>query len=233
MEVLGEVVGPVHAEHGLALHVEHGVALHRHVHRGAGIEDALVDDGHRTHGVVDGVVAVLGERDATGGDLHRAARHVVGAQLDDIAARAGMLAREEELVLLGYLLGNGLGGVVELLKHILVRHGIVAYGLAQVGTEGLYHGEDDAARRGLHGVTLDVVVEAVGVGVLLGVETVEVHHLQEGLALQVGLGQVGEVGAGAVALVLDDELEVLGADAVGTEVVDVLHHEVPCGVRGR
>ena len=57
-----------------------------------------------------------------------------------------MLAREEELVLLGYLLGDGLGGVVELLKHILVRHGIVAYRLAQVGTEGLDDGEDDAAR---------------------------------------------------------------------------------------
>lgn len=96
LEVLGEVVGPVHAEHRLALHVEYGVALHGHVHRGACIEDALIDDGHRTHGVVDGVVAVLGERDTACGDLHRAARHVVGTELDDIAARAGMLAREEE-----------------------------------------------------------------------------------------------------------------------------------------
>ena len=233
LEVLGEVVGPVHAEHGLALHIKYGVALHRHVHRSARIEDALVDDGHRTHGVVHGVVAVLGERDATGGDLHRAARHIVGTQLDDIAARAGMLAPEEELVLLGYLLGDGLGGVVELLEHVLVGHPVVAYHATQVLAEGLDDGEDDAARRGLHGVALDVVVEAVGVGILLGVEAVEVHELEESLTLQVGLGQVGEVGAGAVALILDDELEVLGTDAVGPEGVDVLHHEVPRGVRGR
>ena len=144
-----------------------------------------------------------------------------------------MLAREEELVLLGNLLGDGLGGVVELLEHVLIGHGIVAYHPAQVLAEGLDDGEDDAARRGLHGVALDVVVEAVGVGILLGVEAVEVHELEESLTLQVGLGQVGEVGAGAVALILNDELEVLGADAVGPEGVDVLHHEVPRGVRGR
>ena len=183
LEVLGEVVGPVHAEHGLALHVEYGVTLHGHVHRGACIEDALVDDGHRTHGVVHGVVAVLGERDAAGGDLHRAARHVVGTQLDDIAARAGMLTREEELVLLGNLLGDGLGGVVELLEHVLIGHPVVAYHPAQMLAEGLDDGEDDAARRGLHGVALHIVVKAVGVGVLLGVEAVEVHQLQQGLAL--------------------------------------------------
>ena len=233
LEVLGEVVDPVHAEHRLALHVEDGVALHRHVNRGAGIEDALVDDGHRTHGVVDGVVAVLGERDAAGGDLHRAARHVVGTELDDIAARAGMLAREDELVLLGNLLGYGLGGVVELLEDVLVGHPVVAYHTAQMLVEGLDDGEDDAARRGLHGVALDAVVEAVGVGILLGIKAVEVHELEDGLALQVGLGQVGEVGAGAVALILDVELEVLGGDAVGPEVVDILHHEVLRSVHGR
>ena len=43
--------------------------------------------------------------------------------------------------------------------------------------EGLDDGEDDAARRGLHGVALHVVVEAVGVGILLGIEAVEVHEL--------------------------------------------------------
>ncbi len=38
-------------------------------------------------------------------------------------------------------------------------------------------GEDDAVRRGLYGVALYVVVEAVGVGILLGVEAVEVHNV--------------------------------------------------------
>ena len=57
---------------------------------------------------------------------------------------------------------------------------VIIYHPSQMLAEGLDDGEDDAARRGLHGVALDVVLEAVGVGILLGIEAVEVHELEEG-----------------------------------------------------
>ena len=233
LEILREVICPVHAQHRLALHVEHRVALHRYVHRRARIQDALVDDSHRTHGVVHRVVAVLRERHATGRHLHRSARNVVGTQLDYIAARSRIFTREQELVLLGNLLRRGLGRVIQLLKHILVGHRIVADYLAQVRTEGLDHGEDDTSRVRLHRVSLHIVVESVRVGILLRIQAVQVHQLQQRLALQVTLRQVGQVRTRAVALILYVEAEILRGDAVGPQVVDVLHHQVPRRVGGR
>ena len=56
LEVLTEVVLPVEAQHRLALHAIVGVALETHVDRGAGIDDALVEDGHLASRVVDTIV---------------------------------------------------------------------------------------------------------------------------------------------------------------------------------
>ena len=77
-EVLAEVVFPVHAEHRLAFLAVVGVAFERYAHVGAGVDDTLVEDRHRSATVVDTVVAALGEGDAAGRDHHRSLWHVVG-----------------------------------------------------------------------------------------------------------------------------------------------------------
>ena len=121
-QVLREVVLPVDAEHRLALHAVVAVRLQRDVDVRAGIDDALVQDGHLAGRVVNTVVGALLQGDTAGGDDDGALRHVVGAQRDDVGARTLILSHELELVLLGGLLGNGLRRVVELVEHVLVGH---------------------------------------------------------------------------------------------------------------
>ena len=124
-EVFGEVVLPVHAHHRLAGLPIVGVALIRGVHRRVGIQDALVDDGHLAGRIVYGIVGALGQGDAACCDHHRALRHIVGTERDDIACTAAELSHEHVFVFLGYLLGHGLGGVVELSKSIFLCRGQV------------------------------------------------------------------------------------------------------------
>ena len=125
LEVLGEVVLPVNAHHRLSGLSIVGVALIRGAHRRVGIQDALVDDGHLAGRIVDGIVGALSQGDTARGDHHGALRHIVGTERDDICRIAAILSHEHVLVFLGYLLGHGLGGVVELSKSIFLRRGQV------------------------------------------------------------------------------------------------------------
>ena len=68
LEVLREVVFPVHAHHRLPLHAVVGVRLQRHVDVRACIDDALVQDGHLACGIVHRVVGAFRKR-------HAASRH--------------------------------------------------------------------------------------------------------------------------------------------------------------
>ena len=127
-EVLGEVVLPVHAQHGLALHAVVGVVLVRDGHALLRVEDALVQDGHLAGRIVDAVVAALLQLYAAGHHLHRAAGHVVGTQRLDRATAALELAGHDVLVFLGVLLGHRLGRVIQLVKAVDV--GQMAHALA-------------------------------------------------------------------------------------------------------
>ena len=66
VEVLVECVIQIQAQQCFALHAEGGLVLERYTDVGTGIDDTLVGDGHGTHRVVHGVVAVLGKRHTTG-----------------------------------------------------------------------------------------------------------------------------------------------------------------------
>ena len=68
-------------------------------------------------------------------------------------------------------------------------------------------------------------------GLQVTIQTVQSHHPQQRTALQLFLGQIGEVGAGGVALVLDVELELLLLHIRG-QVVHVLHHQSPVALCG-
>ena len=232
IEILGEGVVEVETQHGLALHVEHRLVLERDADGGTRLDNALVQDGNDTHGVVDNVVGVLDQRHTAGRDHHRTAGHVHGVQTDFGARRGLVLTGHDKLVLLGDLLGDGECRVVEFLVDIFLGDGGIAYLIGQVTAEGLDDGEDDAAVRRLNGVTLDVVEDTVGILGLVGVQSVEVHHLQEGLVGDIPLGYVVDGHAGGVALILDVEAELVLLHLIGPERIDVFHHQVPDGERG-
>ena len=84
LEVLGEVVLPVHAKHGFAHLSIVGVALERHVDGRSCIDDALVENSYFSSVIVYRVVGAFGEGHASSSDEHRALWHVVGSKRDDV-----------------------------------------------------------------------------------------------------------------------------------------------------
>ena len=114
LKTLRKLIFPVQPHHRLALHAIVRVRLQRHVHIGAGINDALVQDGHLAGRVIDGIVRTLRQ-------YHTARRHddrplgnIISIKGDDVGRRALILADEDVFVFLGILLGDGLRRVVEL-----------------------------------------------------------------------------------------------------------------------
>ena len=231
-EVLTEGIFPVHAEHGLALHAEVGVVLQAHVHARSGIDDALVQDGHLAGGIVHRVVATLLQGHASGSNNHRTLRHVVGTERYDVGTCSLELSGHDELVLLGILLGIRLGGVVERIEAVLVGQLLHSFRLqivAQIVAERLSRWQEHAAIA--HGVALHEVELSVGMGLQVAVQPVQSHHSQQRTALQLFLGQISQVGACSVALVLDVELEILLFHVRG-QIVHVLHHQPPVALCG-
>ena len=119
LEVLGEVVLPVEAEHALALQAIVVVGLQRDIDVGTRIDDALVEDGDFASGVVDGIVAALRKTYATSRHNDRTLRHIGGTQRDDVSRRALELTHQQELVLVSHLQGCRTGGIVKFVEGIL------------------------------------------------------------------------------------------------------------------
>ena len=211
LEVFREVVLPVHSEHGLALLTVVAVALQRHVDRRARIDDALVEDGHLASAIVDRIVGVFGELHATCRNDHRALRHIVCAERDDVGCRAFKLSRQHVLVFLCYLLGNGLGRVVKLGERIFLclvgRHATAHEKTVYSFSERLCLREEHATVG--HGVALDKVEIAVRVRFVVVVETVGTEGSDDRLVLGLWLRQVREVHACRIALKLDVKAELL------------------------
>ena len=227
LQVLVEVVLPVHTHHGIALHAVVSVRLQRHVHVCTCIDNALVQDGHLARRVVHRVVTALLQGHATSCHHHRTLGHVVGSQRDDIGTRSLELSCQDKFVFLCRLLGYGLRRVIQFVKHILVGHAAQSslFQLAaQVVTERLCRGQEHATI--LNRIATDKVELPIGMGLHVIVQTVQSHHLQQRAVLDGLLRQVGQVDARCVALVLDIHFE-LGLLDRGSQVVHVLHHQVP------
>ena len=233
LEILREVVGPVHTHHRLAHLPVVCIALVRRIHLRAGIQDALVDDGHLTRTVVHRIVRSLGQRHTAGSHLHTALRHVVGTQRNDVGRRAAELSHQHKLVLLGNLLCHGLRRVVQLREGIAgsllgthaFRHQIVI----QILAERFGSGEEHTAIR--HRVAIHVVEATVRVGLHVVVQSVGTQRLDEQFALHLRLGNVGQVHTGRVALELHVQAELVFLHR-RSQVIDVFHHQVPVALRG-
>ena len=174
LEILRELVFPVHAHHRLALHTVLRVRFERHLHVGTSIADALIQDGHLACSVVHRVVRALLQRHAASRHHHRSWRHVIGAQRYHVLGIALELSREDKLVFLCRLLRNGLRLSVELSEHVFLSligiHTFRQQLLAQPAAKGLCRWQIHAPVA--HGVTLHIVEVAVRMGLHVIVETV-------------------------------------------------------------
>ena len=162
---------------------------------------------------------------------YRPLRHVVGTERDDVGRRTLVLSHQQELVLLGRLLGYGLGRVVQFVEHILVGHAAQACTLqlvAQIVAERLGRREEHTAIA--DSIAADVVKLAVGVGFHVVVQTVHAQQFQQCFSLHLLFRQIGQVDTRRVALILHVEFELFLFDA-RRQQVDILHHQVPVALR--
>ena len=193
----------------------------------------MVEDSDLSGRIVYAIVGSLGKGDATCGDHHRALGDIVCAQGDDVGLGAAVLSLENVLVFFGNLLGNGLGGVVELCESIFLRclccHTMLHEVIVHIAAERLGNGEEDTAIG--DGIAFHIVEIAVGVGFVVIVKAVGAQVLDDGLPLDLLLGDIAEVDAGGVALIFHVKAELLLLDG-GGEVVDVFHHQRPVALRG-
>ena len=97
-----------------------------------------------------------------------------------------------------------------------------------MASERLHNREYDPSVRCLHRISVYKVKLAVGVGVVLVIQTVQVHDTYQGSVLEPGLRDIGKAASGAVAVVVDAQLELRALYVTLCDGVDVLHHQVPC-----
>ena len=236
VEVGLELIVEVQTQHALGHHRER-VVLARHAYRGAAAQDALVDDTHRTHGVVDGVVDILYERHTAGCHSHASRGHAITQRYLATHLR-GEVAFEVELVLVGILLSEGAGHGVERVVAVLVGILAVAQQLAEVFTERLDQGEEDTTCGRLYDATVESsrvepVHNSVGIVVLTGcVHTVETQELDEGHTLLRSVDEETRAHSAVSTLVYDVQAEVVAAYLSALQEVDVLHHKPPHRIAG-
>ena len=211
LEVLGEVILPVYAEHRFPLLGIVALALQRYVDSGTCIDDALVEDGYLAGTVVYAIVGTFSQFHATGSDNDRTLRHVIRAERDDVGLCTTELPLQYVFVFLGNLLGNGLRGVVEFGKSIFRRSGsrdTFAYEIViEIAAERLSGREEDTSVA--DGVALNEVEVAVGVCLVVIVKTVSTKYLDERPALYLRLGDVRKIDTSGVALVFHVKAELV------------------------
>ena len=239
VEVLVELVVEVRAEVGLRLCRHGALVLVGHVDGRARVEYALVQYVDLAEGVVHGVVHVFGQRHAAGRHHHRALRHVEGVERYFGAVGRLVAAAYLVLVLGALLLGVDVCAVVECREGVFGRQVGLAPELGgHVAAEGFALREDDASARGHYGVSFHKVVFAVGVAVEVAVHAVHVQYFEVGLAVEAaGCGarafvEVVDVGRCGVVEVDHVEVKVVRLHVVGSQRVDVLHHQAPGLVAG-
>ena len=83
--------------------------------------------------------------------------------------------------------------------------------------------------RSNNGIAFQEVVETVGIGLVVAVEAVEIHHPKQRRAADRLYGQVLHGGAGCVVKILYVEFEILLLNLISAQRIDVFHHQSPVG----
>ena len=222
-----ELIVQVKPHHRLALHLHGRLVFQRDADRRTGRDNAFVQDGHHTGSIIDGIIHIFGQYRTTGRHLDGAPRHVGGAELYLGPRRGFIFPFQLELILFGNLAGDSQRRVVELLEHIFVGNRIIVNLPAQVRAERFDTRKDDlpVIRQDSH--SLDEVVYAIRMRLVVGVVTIQVQHPEQDLVGNRPFRQIVDVCAGRIALVHDIQLELLLLDGIGPQRIDVFHHQVP------
>ena len=232
LEVLREIILPVDTHHRLPFLCKIALTLEAYVDIGASIYNALVEDGHLTSRIIHAIVGTLYKLHASGCYLHRTLRHIESTKRDDICRCSTELSLQHVLVFLGYLLCNGLRRVVEFHEAILLGDGSIDTFLNEIFikviSERLCRRQEHTTVR--NGITLHIVEISVRVWSVIVVKTVGTQHLYQYLVFHLRFRQISEINACGIALELDIKSEPVFLHR-RSEIVNILHHQVPVGLR--
>ena len=157
-------------------------------------------------------------------------RNIHRTEVDFTTARPLVFTHEREFVLFRHLLGYHFRGVVEFVVAVFVGYGIVADLLSKPVAEWFHNWEDDASLAWLHGVVLYEVELSVWIWLVVVVQAVQVHHLQQRGLLPWLFRQIVQVHTRRVAQVLHVEFEFLLLYGLCSQGIHVLHHQVPVAI---
>ena len=231
VEVFIHLIVQVQPQHPLGGHAE-GVILRTHTDGSARSQNTLVDDTHRTHGVVDRVVNILYQWHSSGGNGDATLRDAV-AKGDLAAHGTGVVALQVEAVPVGILLRQTLGHGVERVKAVAVSIVIVTQYSPQIATKRLNIWEENTPRTALYESPLisrrvKPVEHTVGIVIALrSIHAVHPEKLDERDTLLGTVGEKADANATLIALVKHIETEIVATELATLEEVDILHHELP------
>ena len=141
VEILVKGVVQIQSQQRLALHIECRLILKRYTDVGTGIDNALVGDSDCTHGIVHGVVTVLGQGHTSSGHDNRTTCHIGGVKSDDTTRTRLILTSKYKLVFITELLRDSQSRVIEFSIDIVLGYvRIVEFGI-EVFTKGFSHRE--------------------------------------------------------------------------------------------
>ena len=173
---------------------------------------------------------VLYELLSSGGHGHGTLRHVHRVQRYFAAAARSIASSEEEFVVHGVLLGHELGTVVQLIIYVIIRQYPVSYRFKltpQVISKRLGHREHDAPVARNNSESWNKVIHPIGEGVVVVVEFIDVQNAKKNLVGQFAFWNEVHRLTGFVIRVQYIQSEILRIDLECTNVVDVLHHQIP------
>ena len=85
-----------------------------------------------------------------------------------------------------------------------------------MATERLHHRENHATIRRRHRVAFQIIEAPIHIGFFIGIQAVEVHHLEQRLAIDIALGDIVEFGAGGIGKVFYIEFKIGRLHLIGT-----------------
>ena len=120
---------------------------------------------------------------------------IIGTQRDHIGRSAFILARHHILILLRVLLGLCLGRSIQVVEHVFLgirlREAVLDQLRLEITAEGLCCREEHTAAT--HGIALDKVEVAIGIRLVVIVQTVTAQQLQQGLILHPLVGDISQI----------------------------------------
>ena len=190
-EILAELILQVCSQQRFALHAEHRLIFQLHIYICIGFDDRLIEYGDSSHHVIHRVVHIFYKRFTSGSHHHRSSRYIHGIQADfRTGSRAFVPPYQREFVFFAEFLSHYQRGVVQLLIHVFISYGIVAYFGAQVAPERFEYRKNDSSGRRERRVSFHIIKEPVGVDGILHIQPVQVHHPQQKLAGNVSFGKI-------------------------------------------